>query len=371
MRESRIRLFPGGRTVATALLSLGMGTAASTSVHAVTYTVDCGAGQTIGAALVAARTTFDPVEIRVRGMCKERIVIDRDEISLRGVDAASGIDGTGVPGMQPLITVNDAHRIVLDTLLLTPDETVGIRLDTGAAVRAWSVRIEGADFGVDMLADTSLQLTSSEIYKSTGSGILGNGAALILRQTSVSDNGSAGISLTGGRLEMSDSKVVGNKLWGVSLGENASGNIFLSSIENNLVGIFLRMNASLMLGSGAKVVKNEGHGVRVWDSSTLLLGANSLIEGNGAGGVHAIGASVVAPQLTTIKNNRGDGISVRDTSLVTATAGINPTITANSGWGIRCEGFPGDARLASPGFGLAAVFGNTAGQINCPGYVIP
>jgi hypothetical protein len=74
---------------------------------------------------------------------------------------------------------------------------------------------------------------------------------------------------------------------------------------------------------------------------------------------------------TTIKNNMGDGISVRDTSLVTATSGVNPVIPGNTGCGIVCETFPGDARLASPGFGAAAVFGNALGQLDCPGYFLP
>jgi hypothetical protein len=373
MRESRFRILPTKGIVAAAILSLGMGAAGAVSANAapLLITVDCAAGDTIGAALLLARTTFDPVHITVNGMCKERILIDRDEITLRGADAASGIDGAGVPGTMPLIVVNDAHRILLDTLRLTPAGTGGLRLETGAAVRAWRLMIDGADFGVYLYPDTSLELTSSEVSRSTGTGISSRGGSLIVRTSAVYESGSAGISLSGGVLDMFDSKVVYNKYWGVSLIDNASGNVFSSSISNNFVGCFLRVGGRLMLGSGARVANNEGHGVRVWDSSALLLGANSTIEGNGAGGVHAMGASEVMPQLTTIKNNRGDGIAVRDTSLVTAMAGVNPTITANSGWGIRCEGFPGDARLASPGFGLAAVFANALGQINCPGYVIP
>jgi len=348
-----------------------MSAGGAVSAYAVSIPVDCGAGDTIGAALVTARTTFDRVEIRVKGMCKERIVIDRDEITLRGVDAASGIDGTGVPGTMPLIVVSDAHRVLLDTLRLTPAGTGGLRLETGAAVRAWRLIIDGADFGVYLYPDTSLQMDSSEVARSTGTGISGRGGSLIMRATAVYDSRSAGISLSGGVLDMSDSKVAHNALWGVSLMDNASASVYSSSITDNLVGVFLRVGARVTLGSGAVVANNTGHGVRVWDSSTLMLGTNSSVESNGAAGVHVVGASEVIPLTTTIKNNRGDGIAARDTSLVTATSGVNPTITANTGWGIRCEGFPGDARLASPGFGLAAVFGNTLGQITCPGYVIP
>jgi hypothetical protein len=371
MRESRFGILPAKGIVAAAILSLGMGFAGAAPAYAVSFPVDCPAGDTIGAALTAARTTFDPVEIVVKGMCRERIVINRDEITLRGADAASGIDGTGVPGTMPLIDVSDAHRIVLDTLRLTPAETDGLRLETGASVHAWRLVIEGADFGVYLSPDTSLELTKSEVLRSRSTAISGRGGSLILRSSAVYGSGSAGISLSGGLLDLSDSKVFDNRYWGVSLTQNATASVSASSIHENVGGVSLRIGARLTLGSGAVVANNEGLGVRVWDSSTLFLGANSLIEGNRAGGVHAMGGSEVVPLSTTVRNNGGDGIAVRDTSLVTATFGVNPTITANSGWGIRCEGFPGDARLASPGFGLAAVFGNTLGQINCPGYVIP
>jgi hypothetical protein len=371
MHEPRVRVLPSKGIAAATILSLGMGLAGTAPAFAVSIPVDCAAGDTIAAALVTARTTFEPVEIVISGMCKERVVIDRDEITLRGKDPAAGLDGTGVPGIQPLIVVNGAHRILLDTLRLTPAGTGGLQLVAGASVRAWKLMIDGAEDGVSLWQDTSLELTSSEVARSTGTGINCRGGSLTMRSSAVYESKSVGVSLSAGVLDMSDSKIVNNKYWGLSLIDNASGIVTSSSITENYAGIFLRLGGRLLLGSRASITSNQTHGVRVADSSTLMLATNSVIEGNGAGGVHVSGASEVIPLATTIKNNNGDGIAVRDTSLVTATAGANPAITANAGWGIRCEGFPGDARLATPGFGLAAVFGNTLGQITCPGFLIP
>lgn len=373
MRESRFRASSAGCRIAVGTWSLAVALGASgvASAAPVVISVDCTGGDTIGAALVTARTTFEPVEIVVKGVCKERIVIDRDEVTLRGADATAGLDGGGLVGLEPLVTVDDAHRIVLDTLRLSPAGLTGLRLEAGAVVSAASLEIEGGGIGVALRAGTSLQLVSSSVFKSIESGIKSQGGHLDLRKCNVYDNGANGVGIASARLEMSSSKVVGNGTWGVSVIDNASATITSTTIANNAVGVFLRVGGHAGLGTGANISANRLEGIRVWDSATLILGAGAVVEGNGASGVWASGASVVVPQVTTIRNNAGDGIAAYDTSLVTSTAGLNPVITGNTGWGIRCEPAPGDARLAAPGFGPAIVFGNGAGQLSCPGFFIP
>ena len=63
MCEARVRRLPAKGIAAAALLSLGLVAVGAPSAHAaLVISVDCAAGDTIGAALVTARTTFDPVE---------------------------------------------------------------------------------------------------------------------------------------------------------------------------------------------------------------------------------------------------------------------------------------------------------------------
>lgn len=370
MHELPFRGFSPKVRLAVGVWSLTLAVSQAASAAPAVIAVDCAAGGSVRAALVTARTTFQPVEIVVKGVCKERIVIDRDEVTLRGADATAGLDGSGLAGTEPLVTVNDAHRVVLDTLRLTPTGKTGLRLESGAAVRASGLEIEGADFGVALFPQTTLQLSGSSVFKSAQTGIYGRGAALIVNNCRVYDSGANGITLSGGLLDMFGSASEKNSFHGVSVLDNAVAIIGFSSIDDNAVGVFVRLGGRATLGTGSAVTGNRLEGVRVWDASTLFLGGGAVIEGNGRAGVSAMGASEVSPQQTTIKNNHGDGITVLDTSLVTSPPGASPLITGNSGWGIACESFPGDARLGSPGFGAAAVFGNTAGQLSCPGYFV-
>ena len=133
----------------------------------------------------------------------------------------------------------------------------------------------------------------------------------------------------------------------------------------------MRMSASALIGAGSLISDNRGVGIRVWDGSTLNLGINATVEDNLSHGVLVSGNSVVIPLQAIIRRNQGNGIHLRDTSLAGSWVGEEPTITDNTGWGVYCEGFPGDARLQSPGYDLSAVFGNAVGQIDCPGYQIP
>lgn len=370
MLEQRISLSLGSLQSALAMGALLLGVATAAPAAPVTVIeVDCSAGETIRAALQLARDTFAPVTIEVDGVCKERIVIDRDEVTLRGVSPGAGLDGRGLTGTDPLVTVHDAHRVVLETLVLTSADITGLRLDAGASVLASRLQIEGGDSGISAMQNASLVLSSSSVSGVTGTGIGSRGAGLELHDCSVSENGVAGISVSGGLLDVYRSQIVKNAQIGIGLTQNAAATVSASEISDSAVGVYLSTGARASLGS-TRVSGNRLQGIRVWDSSTLSVGSGTTIERNGAAGVDARGASVVVPQGTTIRDNGGDGIRVRDTGLVTVTSGLSPVITGNSGWGVACEGFPGDARLASPGFPPGAIFGNLAGQVSCPGYFV-
>lgn len=163
-----------------------------------------------------------------------------------------------------------------------------------------------------------------------------------------------------------------NAYWGVSIIDNGHGLITGTNITQNLVGLFLRNNASAAVGGETRIGDSGAQGIRVWDGSSLILGIKAYVDSNQADGVHVVGNSTVTPLSSTkIANNRGSGFNVRDTSLLHVTSGNNPDVVGNNGWGIFCEGWPADARLSPPGYTTANVFGNSMGQINCPGYLIP
>jgi hypothetical protein len=333
--------------------------------------VNCAAGDTISAALSAAHASFAPVTIDVSGVCNERVLIDRDDVTIQGVSSGAGVDGSGLPGTAALFTVASAHRVIVRNLVLTPDGLTGLRLETGATVTASHLEIEKAGQGIAMLEDSSLAIDNSVVVHSSAVGVANQAGALIMHGTVVAKGASAGVTTSAGYLRMFDCKVYGNALWGVSVASSGAGVLNQTAIVDNAVGLFLRSGASVLVGSGTAIENNTYEGIRVWESSTTLLGVGSTIAKNGANGVTVLGGSVLAPLQTTISKNGQHGIEVRDTSLVTATSGAFPEIQGNAGWGVRCESFPGDARLATPGFPATAVFGNAAGQLSCPGFMVP
>ena len=69
----------------------------------------------------------------------------------------------------------------------------------------------------------------------------------------------------------------------------------------------------------------------------------------------------------TIRNNGGDGITLRDSSYGFANQFASVQITDNGGWGINCAG-PAAVREAQNGFNMGAITfsGNTNGGTNCP-----
>jgi hypothetical protein len=65
----------------------------------------------------------------------------------------------------------------------------------------------------------------------------------------------------------------------------------------------------------------------------------------------------------TIRDNRGSGISLADTSIVRSGS---PTITGNAQWGVSCAPAPAVAHVTPPGFLATNVAGNGSGSTNCP-----
>jgi hypothetical protein len=331
-------------------------------------TVDCPAGETIAAALATQRS--GPLTVTIVGVCGERVLIERDDVTLQGANPGDGLDGTGLAGTAPLVTVSGAHRVLLDQLTLTPLGLNGLVLKGGASVEGRRLEIDGAQYGVRMEPGTDGSLILSNVLNSVRTGIWGKGSHMKINSALVQNN-RVGVSISSGTLQISNSTVEGNIDWGLSIIDNAHADVFETTLRNNEVGVFMRMNASALIGTGGLISDNHGAGIRVWDGSTLNLGINATVENNLSHGVLVSGNSVVVPLQALIQGNQGDGIRLTDTSLAGSWMGEEPTITGNTGWGVSCEGFPGDARLQSPGYGVTDVFANTAGQIDCPGYQIP
>jgi hypothetical protein len=332
-------------------------------------TVDCAAGDSVMDALAEGNETSAPLTVTIIGICREKVRIERDDVTIVGANPGDGIDATGLTGSDPMVIVNGARRVNLNQLTLTPQGNGGIVVSAGASIQGNRLKIDGAESGLVLHPNTSASIYDSNIVNCSETGILSNGAHLALHKSSIHDNGRVGVSTSSGVLEMRETTVRANASWGVSIASNAHAVITASTISENQVGVFMTLEASASIGGGTLVADNTGSGIRVWDGSTLILGAT--VEDNGSHGVLVFGNSMVTPRNAVIRGNSANGIYLRDTCLAGSSSGNEPEITGNGGWGVYCQNPPGDAHLQSPGYPASAVTGNTAGQISCPGYQIP
>lgn len=328
-----------------------------------TLEVDCGAGETVGAALAATAAHGGPLTLLIRGVCDEHVRLDRDDVTLRGTLPGAGFSSTGVVG--PLVEIAGARRIRVLELTFSPGPTEqAIRAAGGAQALVDTVEIDGGQSGVLVNTGSVMELRGAEISNVVEMGIGVNNSHLVVVNTVIRDSGT-GLSVNTGTAQALGVTSANHDAWGFSVSANGSLQLVDSEAHGNAVGLFLTAGAEALVGGNSRLHDNRGAGIRVWEQSVLFLGGGSVVEDNGSHGVLVWAGSLVVPTATTIQNNGGSGIYLGDTSL----AGVrspDPTITANAGWGIFCEGAPAVAQIQSPGYGAGAVFGNTAGEVNCP-----
>ncbi len=374
MNRTRSRFVPWMPPVsATVALLCAAALGAGSARAAVTYSVNCDKGDKISTALATARTILDPVSIFIQGVCKERIVIDRNDLTLVGVDATAGLDGATIPSSAPVIRVAGATRVEIRRLRLSDSTSSAavLGLDQGSHALADGLSVIGGWWGVKLTTGAELRLWHSDVHGAGSTGIEVLGGELSLSECAVFDNGGTGIAVAHGTLSATHTRISANRSVGVLLTDDTSASLSHSELtENRMDGLQLVMGARAGLG-GCTVADNEW-GIRLNDLSTVSLSTGSVVERNRLHGMMATGASLVLlGDKSVVRGNGLDGISVFDTSLLRCRSCTGVEISGNSGWGVTCEAFPGDARLAPPGLDKSAVFGNALGQINCPGYVVP
>jgi hypothetical protein len=329
--------------------------------------VNCGAGETVAAALALGARTWGPLTITIVGTCREAVVIARDDTTLRGASAGDGLDGTTLG--QDLVEVA-AQRVALRQLTLRTHQ-IALRARPGAALEARDLDIDGADFGVYLDAGAIATVTNATIRNSVNSQVMTQGANLRLEGCLIEDGGS-GVSVGGGTASIWNCTIRRHSTWGVSIYDNANASVFESEIRGNSSGVYMTTGASGMLGAGVTVAGNRAFGIQERDGSVLYLGGGLSIQDNPQGGVWVTGGSFVLPLAVTIQNNGGSGIYLGDTSVAGSwNASNEPIIRNNSGWGIACAGEPAVAQVQPTGYPVGTVTGNTLGASNCPGFGDP
>ena len=225
------------------------------NAHAAPRPVDCDKGQSIQKALDAAPAAGgERYVLLVTGDCHERVVIRRDDVTIRGdatifgdirVFQASDVWIYDVTVTAPFngITVGGSNHVRLTGVQLVGNDGVGLMVSGGAQVwlRSGAVIADNAANGV-YLEDASLRVDDASITGNLFSGIEAFMSTVVLQRSAV---------------------VSGNMLHGIDA--NLDSSILLrgdaSVHHNHEIGIHLVMDSGLFTMEESRIYDNFGANV--------------------------------------------------------------------------------------------------------------
>jgi hypothetical protein len=331
--------------------------------------VDCPAGQTVTAALAGAAAHLGPVTINIHGQCTETVIVDRDNVTLQGAAVGDGL--TAPAGARSLLTLGAVRRVVLRRLTLDGGGTArGLVASRGSAFSSFDLTVRNATFGVIVDAGGQGSLVRARVEDNSLNGVEADGT-VVVQDSQIARNGGAGLRVEG-RAEASGTQFDAN---GGGVRAYLGGVVLLDggSVTNSRsAGVAIELGSTaLLIGTG---ISGSGFvGLQVLGGSSVEVDAPAIIEDNGSTGVQVMDGSVVRlasrpGSPVTVRDNRGDGFFLDDTSTVQGSP--ETSVTGNTGWGVFCSDPPAVA-LVQGGFSATTVTGNGAGQIHCPGLMVP
>jgi hypothetical protein len=259
--------------------------------------VNCNRGEKITKLLAKA----EPGDtIRVTGTCFERVIIKTDRITLDGQGEAI-LDGGGGP------------RVEFDGV----------------------VTIDGAR-GVTIQGFT--------VQNGPGEGILArHGAAFILSNTTVQDNGFTGVVVTeGSTAELTDCRMLRNHSAGIDVYTQSSAvlNGTIRINDNLLSGLDVNGTSIVEIrGAQVEAIRNGGSGLNAGSNSQLAIfdyagsrGSTLMLDANGEAGI-ALGDSVLnvfADRTTISATNSAFGLIVRGLGNIVSPYGYGTFVIENN-----------------------------------------
>jgi len=353
-------------------------TAVEAAVKPAAVTVDCNAGQTVGAALATPGTALT---ITILGRCNENVVIRREDVTLvagaagatiNGPDATANtvrvladrvtIDGLTITGGRNGVTAEGAGQLFIQNSTVGPAGVNGISVFHGAEGFVTNCTVQNNPVnGIEVQGAAAAIITTSTITGNGGTGIvITNGGHARIGVTAlgvpagnmITNSGSSGMSLTIG----ASAFIVANTI---------SGNGRNPAATNGRAGITV-IHAVADLGPGNIISGNAGNGLALTAAQVLIGDATfgttpNAISVNGAtvpgtGGIFLQLGSITEISNTVIDSNTGPGVSINARS----TASVSAAIRNNGGNGILVT-------TGSAAFGAPTLTGNGAGAVKCVG----
>ena len=320
---------------------LAMLAAAPRTARATDILVDCGAGETISAAL-SSLDDVGPNTITVSGTCHESVVVfSRDRLELFGVGAT--IVGTAD---LPVANVSGSRNIVISGFTLTGG-SVGLRVARASEVAVDNLQSHGNATGISVQDGSLLRLNGAvNVHGNTGNGIVGAASRIVLSDgagsNSIADNGGDGVVLADGSKGnfLGVTTIHGNGAGGVSIVRTSSINLFGAVVDSNGgTGVNVQETSHCQLGSNT--ISNNGAaasggGIRVADNSDLYLDGGVSVTGNTGIGVQAeLAGQLSSVGGNTITGNTLEGVRVRRMGLAHFYA--PDVITGQGGTALTCD----------------------------------
>lgn len=284
--------------------------------------VDCAAGDTLGAAVASAD---QEVVIEFSGTCTENITIARDRVTIRGAGDAV-LAGAAVTPAQSAITIAaGARSISLSDFSVRGSAKHGIEIVDGASAAVRNLRITGnTSYGL-LLTNGARATVVDSAFDANGRDGIGAWYAstiIIWGTNTASRNARAGLALSDGSVLTSD---------------GASFDHVMTASENGSMAMFIQENSTARFTRTTfNATGSGGEGIGVWDHSLLTGRAFNVTESgrarrpdSGAGLYVTDGSRFICYVSCSFTDNRLSGVYVENDSNVTM-----PGTVERNGFGI-------------------------------------
>ena len=135
------------------------------------------------------------LEVQITGLCVENLHITRNDVTLRGMDAAAGFQGVGADpgGDHSVIRVQGSSRIRIETLRVIDGSRFGLTVQSSYGVNL-VVTLQDTDQVSDPAGETVVDMDSSLELTGTAS-LIGPVSLFNFSKAMINNNASIGGSL--------------------------------------------------------------------------------------------------------------------------------------------------------------------------------
>ena len=194
--------------------------------------VDCDRGGRLVRALRRAKRLLGPVEIEIRGICEESVLIDRPQLTLRGADpAADGIRGDG--RLINTLMLDSVWNVRIENLSvygLDPFTRTAVGIGESFGIRIVNCQFEGTLFGA-IVNRSNLGIEASTLLGGSAGLRISSGGGAFCDRCTLSDGGLGGRALVvdNARITVEDSSLEGTSA--VVVGTGGSATVRRSSLR--------------------------------------------------------------------------------------------------------------------------------------------